>query len=85
VDRDETEKALAAIWAEILRRPEVGRDEDFFSLGGNSLLAVRMIALVKERLGGDASAQRLLRSRTVAELAEALAETGAADEEEGVI
>jgi acyl carrier protein len=83
-DRAETEKALAAIWAEILRRPEVGRDEDFFALGGNSLLAVRMIALVKERLGADAPPQRLLKSRTIAELAEAL-ESGGAVEEEGVI
>jgi acyl carrier protein len=86
MDRGETERALAAIWAEVLRRDHVGRDDDFFSLGGNSLLAVRMIGLVHERLGTEVPAQRLMKSRTVAELAEAMAEgADPAAEEEGVI
>jgi acyl carrier protein len=87
MDRAATEQALAAIWAEVLRRDTVGRDDDFFALGGNSLLAVRMIGLVHERMGCDVPIQRLLQSRTVAELALALAEPrepGAA-QEEGVI
>lgn len=85
MDRDAIENALAAIWAEVLRRDSVGRDEDFIALGGNSLLAVRMIGLVHERLGTEVPAQRLLQSRTVAELAAALIEGPAAAEEEGVI
>jgi acyl carrier protein len=84
MDRQAVEQALAGIWAEVLNRDHVGVDEDFFALGGNSLLAVRMIGLVHERLGTEVPAQRLLQSRTVAELAAALAE-GSADEEEGVI
>ncbi|HTI66909.1 MAG TPA: phosphopantetheine-binding protein [Caulobacteraceae bacterium] len=87
MDREATEQALTAIWAEVLRQPGVGRDDDFFALGGNSLLAVRMVALVRERLGTEAPIQRLLQSRTVAEFAQVLAEADAAggQAEEGVI
>jgi acyl carrier protein len=86
MDRVELQTALAAIWAEVLRVDSVGPDQDFFSLGGNSLLAVRMIGLVHERIGTDVPAQRLMKSRTVAELAQAMAEgADPADEEEGVI
>lgn len=86
MDLCDTEQALAAIWAEVLRVDSVGRDDDFFALGGNSLMAVRMIGLVHERLGSDVPAQRLMKSRTVAELAAALTEgAGPVVEEEGVI
>jgi amino acid adenylation domain-containing protein len=36
------ERALAALWAEVLGVPAVGRDEPFFDLGGNSLLLARV-------------------------------------------
>jgi hypothetical protein len=75
------EDALAGIWAEVLGRDRVGPDEDFFSLGGNSLLAVRMVALVRERLGGDAPVQRMLQARTVTELARAMGAATEAEEE----
>lgn len=87
MDRTATEQSLAAIWAEVLRQDKVGLHDDFFSLGGNSLLAVRMIGLVNERLGCHVPVQRLLQSRTVAELAQAMA-GGAAEpavHEEGEI
>lgn len=71
-DQCAIEQALAEIWAEVLRLDKIGPDEDFFSLGGNSLLAVRMIGLVNERLGCDVPVQRLLQSRTVGELARAM-------------
>jgi len=46
----ETETALAAIWAEVLRRPEdrIGRSVSFFELGGDSLLATQIMARVHE-------------------------------------
>lgn len=86
MDRREIEPAVSAIWAEVLRVDSVGPNDDFFALGGNSLLAVRMIGLVHERLGVDVPAQRLIKCRTVSELAEALAQgADPAIEEEGVI
>ncbi|HWG90950.1 MAG TPA: amino acid adenylation domain-containing protein, partial [Candidatus Thermoplasmatota archaeon] len=44
----ETERALAALWSELLRVPRVGRRDGFFALGGHSLLATRMLARLRE-------------------------------------
>lgn len=35
---------IAELWAQVLEVPDVGPHDDFFNLGGNSLLAVRMLA-----------------------------------------
>lgn len=45
------ETALAAIWCELLRIDEVGRNDDFFALGGNSLMALRLLRQVQQRFG----------------------------------
>ncbi|MCB1906474.1 MAG: amino acid adenylation domain-containing protein [Rhodocyclaceae bacterium] len=42
--RNDTEAALARIWAEVLGVDEVGIDEDFFELGGDSLLSIRVLS-----------------------------------------
>jgi amino acid adenylation domain-containing protein len=47
---DETEQALAKIWAEVLRVDRVGRRDSFFELGGHSLLAMRVLSRVREVL-----------------------------------
>ena len=47
----ELEIALAQIWAEVLQIEQVGRHDHFFELGGHSLLAMRMVSLVRQRLG----------------------------------
>ncbi|MET0395625.1 MAG: amino acid adenylation domain-containing protein, partial [Longimicrobiaceae bacterium] len=47
---DETEQALAGIWAEVLRVDRVGRRDNFFELGGHSLLATRMLSRVRQVL-----------------------------------
>ena len=46
--RTETERALAAMLAEVLEVPEVGRNDDFFSLGGDSILAVQLAARARD-------------------------------------
>lgn len=50
---DPLEQRLAAVWAEILKLPEVGTNEDFFSLGGDSLLALQMLQRVERECGGS--------------------------------
>jgi amino acid adenylation domain-containing protein len=49
--RTPTEDVLAAIVAQVLRRPRVSADEDFFGMGGNSLSAIRVTGRVQEVLG----------------------------------
>src|SRR2546423_7660843 len=47
----EIETAIAEIWAEVLQVERVGRKDNFFELGGRSLLAVQMIARLRQVLG----------------------------------
>ena len=44
----ETEIKLAALWSEVLDRPQVGRMDSFFDIGGNSLLAIHLMARVED-------------------------------------
>lgn len=70
------EKTLAEIWQDLLQVPKVGRDENFFSLGGDSILALQVIARSRQ-VGIIFSAKDLFQHPTVAELS-ALAETSLA-------
>lgn len=53
------EASTAAIWCEILGVERVGRHTNFFRFGGNSIKAVQVIALVKSRLGCNATLRQL--------------------------
>ncbi|WP_327072304.1 acyltransferase domain-containing protein [Kitasatospora purpeofusca] len=50
-DEDRTVQQIAEIWRSLLGVPTVGADSDFFTLGGESLLFIRMIAQVQRRFG----------------------------------
>ncbi|MEU1799644.1 amino acid adenylation domain-containing protein [Streptomyces sp. NPDC019937] len=67
--RTATERALAGIWAEVLGADRVGVDEDFFTLGGDSVLAMRAVARTRSALGAELSVRILLERRTIAALA----------------
>ncbi|SOZ10553.1 condensation domain-containing protein [Cupriavidus taiwanensis] len=49
--RGETERALAALWQELLGIAPAGRDAHFFASGGNSLTAARLVARLREQYG----------------------------------
>jgi amino acid adenylation domain-containing protein len=49
--RDEIEREVAAMFAQLLRQPAVGRDDDFFLLGGDSLSLVELQSRVLDRFG----------------------------------
>lgn len=51
--RTDVEKALAAIWAEVLHLPAVGIYDNFFDLGGDSFLAVGLMMRVIEKFNAD--------------------------------
>jgi len=66
--RDDRERVLAAIWAEVLGRPAVGVLDNFFALGGNSIHFVSVLA--KARAAGLAfTFQQLFEHQTIAGLA----------------
>jgi amino acid adenylation domain-containing protein/thioester reductase-like protein len=55
-----TEAGLSALWARLLRREHIGLDDDFFTLGGDSLLAAEMLARTRAIFGIPADAVRPL-------------------------
>ncbi|WP_437287312.1 amino acid adenylation domain-containing protein [Sorangium sp. So ce406] len=67
--RTALESTLAGIWAEVLGRAPIGRDEEFLSLGGDSLRAMQVSGRVSEALGIDVGPAQLFESTTVAALA----------------
>ena len=70
--RNETEKKLAGIWANILGLPEVGVHDDFFRLGGHSLMATQMINYIRDTFRVDVPIHRLFEAPTIAQLAQVL-------------
>jgi amino acid adenylation domain-containing protein len=62
------EQALAAIWAELLKRDGVGTRDDFFDLGGHSLLATQLVSRIRERFDVELPLRLVFEKRTVAEL-----------------
>ena len=67
--RTEREAALAAVWSDLLELMPIGVDDDFFDLGGDSLLAVELVARVADATGVDVGVADFADHSTVAALA----------------
>ena len=70
--RTETEKRLATIWMGLLNVESIGIHDNFFDLGGDSLLAIRVILQIREVFGVALSMHTFFPSATIAGLAKAL-------------
>ncbi|HEY7143155.1 MAG TPA: amino acid adenylation domain-containing protein [Streptosporangiaceae bacterium] len=68
------EQRIAALWQDLLGVPAVGADDDFFALGGHSLLVARMLAQVEETCGATVPLSVFLTAPTTAGLARAMSE-----------
>jgi amino acid adenylation domain-containing protein len=76
-DLTETEQRIAQILGELLDLDEIGLDDNFFMLGGHSLLGAQVIARLREAFGVEMSLRTLFEAPTVAELSAEMERLGA--------
>ena len=68
--RNEAEQIIADIWQKLLQVERVGRDDNFFDLGGHSILMVKVHAELRAAFNHDLSIVELFKHPTVASLAQ---------------
>lgn len=69
-----TEKAMAEIWTAVLGLEKVGTNQNFFDLGGHSLMATRLISRVRSRFGVELALGDFFAAPTIQNLAEIIEE-----------
>jgi acyl transferase domain-containing protein len=67
--RTETEKAVAAIWEQLIGVAPIGIQDRFFELGGHSLVAIQVAARLKDQFRIDVPVQKIFETPTVSETA----------------
>ncbi|SCK05068.1 dihydroaeruginoic acid synthetase [Streptomyces sp. WMMB 714] len=78
--RGAVEKAVAELWVRLMSLTTVGRDENFFTLGGDSLLATRLVTEIHTTLGVELPMRDVMRSPTVAGMSALIEERQTVDE-----
>ncbi|MFF3711284.1 amino acid adenylation domain-containing protein [Streptomyces phaeochromogenes] len=68
----DVESVVSEVWCEVLQVSEVGRDDDFFDLGGDSFKVLRVVETLRERLRADIPLAALLLEPTAADFSEEL-------------
>ncbi len=74
VNQNSIEQTITQIWQKILGIDNIGRKDDFFDLGGDSLIAVQLFNLIKKAFGRQLPLSTLVQKRTICELAQLLSE-----------
>jgi len=67
-----TETWLADLWCQLLGRPVVSANDEFFDIGGNSLLVVRLGARIEQKVGQTVPLGLIVQNPTLEQMAEAL-------------
>jgi len=78
--RNETEEQLAGLWAELLGAERVGIHDDFFALGGHSLVAMQMVSRIMQSMQIELPLDALFNSPTIAGLSENIVNGGGSGE-----
>jgi acyl carrier protein len=78
---NETEEAVAALWEELFGMQRVGANDNFFDLGGNSLLAIQLVSQLRKTFEVELPLSRLFESPTVSGLADAIGEVRVKEQE----
>lgn len=68
------EEMLVRIWAEVLKLDQIGIHDNFFEIGGNSLIATQVVSRVRKELEKDIKLRTLFEAPTIAEYARLLAD-----------
>ncbi|NDB86865.1 MAG: gramicidin biosynthesis protein, partial [Alphaproteobacteria bacterium] len=68
--RDEVEKQICKIWAEVLGLPEekLGIKDDFFRLGGDSIVSIQLVSRLRQRLGLQLSIKDIFNYKNIERL-----------------
>jgi amino acid adenylation domain-containing protein/non-ribosomal peptide synthase protein (TIGR01720 family) len=80
----DTERVLVDIWSEVLRRERIGVHDNFFDLGGDSIMSIQIIARAAQR-NLHLTARQLFMHQTVAELARVAGTGGIATADQGPV
>jgi natural product biosynthesis luciferase-like monooxygenase protein len=72
--RTPVEKDVAAVWRDVLHVETIGIDSSFFDVGGNSLLALRLVSSLKDAFRVDMPLHAVAAASTIAEMAEWITE-----------
>lgn len=80
--RNEREEQIAALWRDLLPGARCGVDDRFEALGGDSLLAVRMLAALAEKTGAEVPYYDFVEEGTIARLARAMERNSGAQDGE---
>ena len=67
--RNDIERTLADVWSRLLNRSSVGIHDDFFEIGGHSLLAIKAISRIRDEFGVSFKVEEFFENSTVASLA----------------
>lgn len=70
--RTPTEEQLAAVWSQVLEMPRIGTTDNFFHLGGHSLMAIRLFARIRDVMELELPFGLLLQHPTIGALAAAI-------------
>jgi acyl carrier protein len=67
--RNKVEEKLTAIWQKILKVDTIGMNDNFFSMGGHSLTALRIVSTIKKEMGVELMIKQLFLNPTLGKLA----------------
>jgi thioesterase domain-containing protein/acyl carrier protein len=81
----DTEHALCEIWQEVLGIERVGINDDFFSIGGNSLLVTRLVYEINQRLSSQLSVRNIFEYPELGQLSNLLVSLNAESNDETYI
>jgi thioesterase domain-containing protein/acyl carrier protein len=73
-DNSDVEAVLTGWWQDLLGLESVGLDDDFFDLGGHSLIGVQLFSNIKQKYGCELGLSTLFDARTIRQLAELINE-----------